>query len=425
MVAVVLVLVVTASGVVGPTPVDASAEGIVTTLANDRTSPFVGSDGSVDRNLAFGVENGPLVDGPLVDGTLADADGELTVRGFGATTTVPEEALLGPVATPPTGETAGVSATDDSGAVDDSSATDRSGAVDDPGATDRPGATDAEAPTDGSSVFVVDGADRDEAELDPRSAATADADGDGLVNAREGELGTDPFTADTDGDGLTDGEEVALGTDPLSADTDGDRLVDSWEVRGATPGGAALPGSDPLVRDVYVQVDYAPGVSKRSPAFYDALEAEFAAMPVRNPDNSTGIALHVLEGGHLNETARFTGENFWRLKEGTYADRLGPRAGVYHQVVVTHFATDQVGYGEVGGRFALVAAEAPNATQRHVVVHELLHNVVGRVEVPGVCAGDPRHFCEGGYLSPRITPGEEAFLPRAVAAQIERDGLAE
>ncbi|HUF63679.1 MAG TPA: lamin tail domain-containing protein [Verrucomicrobiales bacterium] len=42
-----------------------------------------------------------------------------------------------------------------------------------------------------------------------------DPDGDGLSNAEEEALGTDPALADTDGDGFNDGLEVALGTDPL------------------------------------------------------------------------------------------------------------------------------------------------------------------------------------------------------------------
>lgn len=47
--------------------------------------------------------------------------------------------------------------------------------------------------------------------------ADVDTDGDGLTDAREAELGTDPTLADTDGDGETDGDEVNFfGTDPLN-----------------------------------------------------------------------------------------------------------------------------------------------------------------------------------------------------------------
>ncbi len=59
----------------------------------------------------------------------------------------------------------------------------------------------------------------------------ADDDGDGLTNAEERRLGTNPTNPDTDEDGLTDGAEVRrLRTDPLNPDSDGDLLKDGDEV---------------------------------------------------------------------------------------------------------------------------------------------------------------------------------------------------
>lgn len=58
-----------------------------------------------------------------------------------------------------------------------------------------------------------------------------DSDGDGLSDARERELGTDPNLEDTDGDGIADGVEVNIhGTNPVLADTDGDGLTDFDEL---------------------------------------------------------------------------------------------------------------------------------------------------------------------------------------------------
>lgn len=64
--------------------------------------------------------------------------------------------------------------------------------------------------------------------------ADADPDEDGLTNAEEEELGTDPKEADSDGDGLDDGDEVDLGTDPLVEDSDGDGFADGAEVDAGT-----------------------------------------------------------------------------------------------------------------------------------------------------------------------------------------------
>ena len=61
-----------------------------------------------------------------------------------------------------------------------------------------------------------------------------DSDGDGLSNAIEAQLGTDPNNADSDGDGIDDAAELGgdgafdegVDTDPREADTDGDGVAD-------------------------------------------------------------------------------------------------------------------------------------------------------------------------------------------------------
>ncbi len=80
--------------------------------------------------------------------------------------------------------------------------------------------------------------------LDPGdpSDAAADADGDGLSNLEEFELGTSVNAADSDGDGIADGDEVngdgtgSGGTDPTDPDSDDDGLLDGEELaRGTDP----------------------------------------------------------------------------------------------------------------------------------------------------------------------------------------------
>lgn len=68
-------------------------------------------------------------------------------------------------------------------------------------------------------------------EPEPAPEDTLDSDGDGLTDAEERRLGTNPLSADSDNDGLGDREEVKLyGTDPLDPDTDGDGFLDGAEV---------------------------------------------------------------------------------------------------------------------------------------------------------------------------------------------------
>jgi len=67
--------------------------------------------------------------------------------------------------------------------------------------------------------------------------ACGDTDGDGLSDAREEQIGSDPKLADTDGDGMNDKDEVAADVDPTLWDTDGDGYSDFQEIDF---------GSDPL-----------------------------------------------------------------------------------------------------------------------------------------------------------------------------------
>jgi hypothetical protein len=74
-----------------------------------------------------------------------------------------------------------------------------------------------------------DGADC-RATSDAAAAETADSDGDGLTDAQEAQLGSNPQSADSDADGVPDDQEAEAGTNPNAADSDGDGLTDAEEI---------------------------------------------------------------------------------------------------------------------------------------------------------------------------------------------------
>ena len=107
--------------------------------------------------------------------------------------------------------------------------------------TDGDGLTDyQEVYVTGTDPLVSDSVTKDVSDSD------ADLDNDGLSNAEEIKLGTEPKGSDSDNDGLNDGEEVnTYKTDPLKFDTDGDTISDGDEVKlGLDPCKASSDGTN-------------------------------------------------------------------------------------------------------------------------------------------------------------------------------------
>ncbi len=133
------------------------------------------------------------------------------------------------------------------------------------------------------------------------AAATDDQDGDGLTDAEEDELNTDPVLADTDGDGLSDGDEVKVyGTLPLIDDTDGDGVSDGDEVAAGTdPLDGLAAATESVAEPAPAEEEPAPVVEEPAPAVEDpapvveepaAVEAPPAEVPA-TPGDSDGDGL--------------------------------------------------------------------------------------------------------------------------------------
>jgi hypothetical protein len=269
---------------------------------------------------------------------------------------------------------------------------------------------------------LADGPEVTEHGTDP---TVADTDGDGLDDSSEADGPTSPRLADTDDDGLDDGREMDIGTDPTVPDTDGDGLLDGAEVNGETADGVALPDSDPLSMDLYVRISYAGSATQKPSSFLSDLRSQWAKMPVDNPDGTTGIDLHTTEGPRHSETVTFTGGNFGIIRSDYYTDNVGDRADIYHNVMFVDFDDGDRydGYGDVPGHFSIAETNIEPRLQRNVIVHELLHGIVGPIEADTACPDDPIHTCSNGWLQQTVRSGEDEFLSEEIADEIERNGF--
>ena len=120
-------------------------------------------------------------------------------------------------------------------------------------------------------------------------AQNDDRDHDGLTDAQETALGTNPDNPDSDGDGLTDGEEYIRGTNPLLADSDGDGYSDLFEIQmNADPND---PNSVPSIR-----------IAETPPVYYPTLQgAADAVTETKNTIEMVGTTLF----GDVNDVNTF------------------------------------------------------------------------------------------------------------------------
>jgi len=95
--------------------------------------------------------------------------------------------------------------------------------------------SDGDGHNDKDDLFPLDKAEWVDVDKDSiGDNADPDDDNDGVTDADENTLGTDPNKNDSDGDTLTDGDEVKHGTNPLKKDTDDDGIDDPVEIAAKT-----------------------------------------------------------------------------------------------------------------------------------------------------------------------------------------------
>ena len=142
----------------------------------------------------------------------------------------------------------------------------------------------------------------------------------------------------------------------VGIDTDGDGLTDNWEVSGFDYDhdgniDVDLPamGADPLHKDIFVEIDWMEAsefeTESHKPCIngLDSVIASFARAPVKNPDSSMGINLHIDYG----QGGLFTGGNsvphdsdlnpvwnkFDNLKQANFATA---RHRIFHYCIFAH-----------------------------------------------------------------------------------------
>ena len=182
------------------------------------------------------------------------------------------------------------------------------------------------------------------------------------------------------------------------SDTDGDKILDVWETEGYDFNGdgtididfPAL-GANPYQKDLFVEMDYMPG-ELATEAELDVIVQTFADMPVKNPDGTTGINLH-LDAGSIYPKYDLGGGNeipHQGLAEGAYdawllrGEHSDPaREPIFHYMIWGDYYGDTAssGQGYYDWRVFIVTVgdtywgEASSSIRIGVFIHELGHNL--------------------------------------------------
>ena len=197
------------------------------------------------------------------------------------------------------------------------------------------------------------------------------------------------------------GTIAAPAANAYSPDIDGDGIPNTWELKGYDADGdgkidvdfPAL-GADPNHKDIFVEMDYMAGLLPSEDEL-DRITKIYADLPLRNPDGTTGVNIHLDAGSARSAKYNLGGGNeisyqaldsefkaLHRIKatEGKFNPA---REGTFHYMIWGDYYDNSYssGIANFGGRNFMVTVgphfwgKASSDIRVAVFVHELGHNL--------------------------------------------------
>ncbi|SDG23324.1 hypothetical protein [Halorientalis regularis] len=225
---------------------------------------------------------------------------------------------------------------------------------------------------------------------------------------------------DDDGDYVRDEYEREVeGLIVGEKDSDGDTVPDGAELAGfpkRTIVAEGPPGNkfdaDPQERDLVVDIVYSDSaIDRLSESDIEDLEEKWESFP-----SEYSIDAHI----EVNENITFEGEypqdfNI-REAEEVFEEEYGS-GSIHRMVVVTGFSNEDIGgRANLRGHISVVRHDVDY--RQGVIIHELMHNIIGMPPNVEGCSPSPGHSCDGylaeytGDFEPKITDNIERWLKR-------------
>ena len=196
------------------------------------------------------------------------------------------------------------------------------------------------------------------------------------------------------------GTVAAPAANAYNPDIDGDGIPNTWEMKGYDADGDGKVdvdypgmGANPLKKDIFVEMDYMPDLLASEDEL-DRITEIYAKLPIRNPNGTTGINIHLDAGsarsakynlGGGNEVAHEQLDGKMQRWGDLYLANMDPnRRSVFHYMIWgdSHGDKGSSGQGYVGGRGFIVTVgprfwgkSATSDVRVATFVHELGHNL--------------------------------------------------
>ena len=196
------------------------------------------------------------------------------------------------------------------------------------------------------------------------------------------------------------GTVAAPAANAYNPDIDGDGIPNTWEMKGYDADGDGkidvdypAMGANPLKKDIFVEMDYMPDLLASEDEL-DRITEIYAKLPIRNPNGTTGINIHLDAGstrsakynlGGGNEVAHEQLDGRMQRWGDLYIANMDPnRRSVFHYMIWgdSHGDKGSSGQGYVSGRGFVVTVgprfwgkSATSDVRVATFVHELGHNL--------------------------------------------------
>jgi hypothetical protein len=201
---------------------------------------------------------------------------------------------------------------------------------------------------------------------------------------------------------------------PEPSDPDKDNLPSKYEKR---------IGTNPQRMTILVSVIHSHDSRRLSDEDKNEVKRRFSEMKVLNPDGSAGIDVLFVEESPFGVSIEANEEYIRQLIESYPEGDTPAEFCREHYVYMTRSGGEAWGIAHTGGWVSIVETGDYTNARLDIMVHELLHNVVGEFDQSKDAVVDGNHV-KNGWLQPGEVPGGPYRLHDLSQEKLQSNGFA-